>query len=268
MIALAASVLAASLVGSLHCAGMCGGLAAACTSPSACDASDARASMAAYHLGRLASYVAVGGVCGAAGLVLQTGGLLVGVQQAAALAAGIAVAISGVAMLMAHAAPRTGKACVPRALQSATTHVMRSAMLLHPVARAAVLGLATPLLPCGWLWAFAVVAAGTASAMMGAAVMMAFWLGTVPVLALIGTGIHALGVRHRQVVGALAGVAMIAVGLHTAFIRSGKAVPVAHALSERTNLAEGSPVQHDVPGDEAHACCRPAELADPSKVSR
>ncbi|MBE7450024.1 MAG: sulfite exporter TauE/SafE family protein [Kofleriaceae bacterium] len=42
-------------------------------------------------------------------------------------------------------------------------------------ARAALLGLLSAALPCGWLWAFVVVAAGTGSPVGGALVMTAFW---------------------------------------------------------------------------------------------
>jgi sulfite exporter TauE/SafE len=256
MMALAGSVLAASVLGSLHCAGMCGGLAAACSAPTSCVARRTRASTVAYHAGRLASYALVGAISGAVGIVLQRGGSFVGVQQAAALVAGIVVALSGVAMLMAHAAPRVGKACTPPVLQSLTTRIIRCSMLLDPVARAAILGVATPLLPCGWLWAFAIVAAGTASTLQGAVVMVAFWLGTVPILALIGTGVHALGTRHRQMVGALAGVAMIAVGLHTAFVRAEKADHVANAVGGQPGRPGDASGPLELPGDEVPACCR------------
>src|SRR5690606_18807129 len=52
--------------------------------------------------------------------------------------------------------------------------------------RAALLGVSTGLLPCGWLYAFALSAAATGSARDGALVMAAFWLGSVP--ALVGVG--------------------------------------------------------------------------------
>ena len=50
-----------------------------------------------------------------------------------------------------------------------------------PVARALLLGLFSTLLPCGWLYAFAVLAAGTGGPWTGMLVMAAFWAGTVPV---------------------------------------------------------------------------------------
>jgi hypothetical protein len=57
-----------------------------------------------------------------------------------------------------------------------------------PVARAALTGLLTTLLPCGWLYTFVVTAGGTGSAIAGAGVMVAFWIGTVPMLLAVGFG--------------------------------------------------------------------------------
>ena len=81
--------------------------------------------------------------------------------------------------------------------------------------RAATIGLLSALLPCGWLYAFAVIAAGTASAAWGAAVMTAFWLGTVPVLASLGVGVQALtGTLGRRIPLATA-LLLVALGLYT-----------------------------------------------------
>ncbi|MDE3128896.1 MAG: sulfite exporter TauE/SafE family protein, partial [Gemmatimonadota bacterium] len=61
-----------------------------------------------------------------------------------------------------------------------------------PVARAAVTGLLTTLLPCGWLYTFVVTAGGTGGAVDGAGVMAVFWLGTVPILLAVGLGAQRL----------------------------------------------------------------------------
>jgi sulfite exporter TauE/SafE len=60
-----------------------------------------------------------------------------------------------------------------------------------PLERAALMGLVTSLLPCGFLWAFVAVAAGAGSPLAGAVVLAAFWAGTVPVL--VGVGLVARG---------------------------------------------------------------------------
>jgi uncharacterized protein len=107
-----------------------------------------------------------------------------------------------------------------------------------------VLGLATTLLPCGWLYAFAVVAAGTGQALGGAAVMAAFWAGTVPALALVGVGIAGLGARVRRHVPVLTSLALLCVGLVAVFGRMN--VP-ALALDGASTLSAASALPSEPP---------------------
>src|SRR5689334_1902982 len=87
MTALIASILAASLLGSFHCAGMCGAFVAI-----ACGATETNRQrqwklQAAYHLGRLATYLALGMTAGAVGRLLDIAGALAGLKSAAAVLA-------------------------------------------------------------------------------------------------------------------------------------------------------------------------------------
>jgi len=81
--------------------------------------------------------------------------------------------------------------------------------------RAWLIGVLTGLLPCGWLWAFVVSAAGTAHPATGAMVMAVFWLGTVPAM----TGVLALGgalvdrIRRRMPV--ISACVLIVLGVST-----------------------------------------------------
>jgi sulfite exporter TauE/SafE len=61
--------------------------------------------------------------------------------------------------------------------------------------RAAVLGLATPLLPCGPLYMMLALAMANGSAAGGAEFTVAFGLGTLPLLALAQTQLHRLGLK-------------------------------------------------------------------------
>jgi len=83
------------------------------------------------------------------------------------------------------------------------------------VRRAWLIGLLTGLLPCGWLWAFVVSAAGTATPWAGAGVMVVFWLGTLPAM----TGALALGgpaIEHiRRRLPVISALVLIALGLAT-----------------------------------------------------
>lgn len=253
MIALAASVFLASLVGSTHCAGMCGGIAAFCAGAGQACGRRSVTATAAYHVSRGASYAAVGAVAGAFGHLLDAGGAFVGLQRAAAVAAGVAVAIVGVALLCTAGGLDTGRTTLPRWVRDLVTTVHRAAAVMPPLRRAVAVGLATPLLPCGWLWAFALVAAGTGSVALGSLVMLSFWAGTVPVLAVLGVGIASIRARRRRLLAAVAGVAMAAVGIHTAVMRSTLAGPVAERLAQASAEPTGARAPIDAPAKPA--CC-------------
>ena len=249
MIALASSVLAASLVGSLHCAGMCGGIAACAGGAGECSARRSALASSIYHVSRGLSYAAVGVVAGAVGQAVDSGGMLVGVQRVAAIAAGLMVALVGVALLVrASGAGGATDVRPPEWISRAVAWIHRRALRLAPPQRAATIGLASVLLPCGWLWAFAAVAAGTGVWWQGAVVMVAFWIGTVPVLAALGAGIASLGGARRRWVTAVAGAAMVAVGVHTAFVRAPlaeRALASARTSTVQVALPSGTP-----------ACCQ------------
>jgi len=192
-------------------------------------------------------------VAGAVGQAVDSGGMLVGVQRVAAIAAGLMVALVGVALLArAGGGSAASSMSVPAWISRAITAIHRRAIRLAPPQRAAAIGLASVLLPCGWLWAFAAVAAGTGVWWQGAVVMIAFWIGTVPVLAALGAGIASLGGAQRRWVTALAGAAMIAVGVHTACVRA--------PLAERA-LAAAAEVSDAVPSG-TPACCQQHAAAD------
>ncbi|MGH1346029.1 MAG: sulfite exporter TauE/SafE family protein [Nannocystales bacterium] len=194
MIELAAlgTVLGASLLGSLHCAGMCGPLAAVASAPSRTHLPVVQTkqptSAVHYNLGRLAAYVALGLGAGAMGALVDLGGAMVGVQGVALLLAGVALVGIGIRGLWQWARG-TSSAVV------ATGPVRWAARLRGKRSFPALLGILTGLMPCGWLWAYVVVAAGTGSISDGALVMATFWLGTVPALAVVGVALGKLGRR-------------------------------------------------------------------------
>lgn len=258
---LAASVLVASVVGSPHCAGMCGGLVAFCTGIG--EGRRSRAALAGYHGARLISYAAVGAGAGALGLALDLGGAMAGVQRIAAIAAGATICIFGVATLLRLGGVRL--ACVPAPpwAVSILKRIHVAAAGRSPMMRGTLVGLASPLLPCGWLWAFAAIAAGTASPFAGAATMAAFWLGTVPILTALGAGLAWIPANARRSLAALAAVAMIAVGLQTAVVRSASADAVVADVARRLHeaaidgdLGATDAVERLAAGEELPACCR------------
>jgi sulfite exporter TauE/SafE len=85
--------------------------------------------------------------------------------------------------------------------------------------RAALLGLVSTLLPCGWLYTFAVLAAATGSAAGGAILMGAFWLGSLPMLLGVGVSVRGLARRWGARLPRIRSVAVMSAGAFTLLSR-------------------------------------------------
>lgn len=214
MLALLGSVFVASVLGSLHCVGMCGPIAALASAPTdrvRLPVLEPRRrgvlSAFAYGGGRLLGYVALGMAAGAAGMAFDLSGTDSGSGKLASTVAGSAMIVLG-GLGLARAVVRS------RGSGRATKLLGAVVRRLPTRARPLWLGLATPMLPCGWLHAFTLMAAGTASVWSGAAVMVSFWLGTVPAMTLLGVGVHHLSFRWRARLPLLMSLMVLAVGVH------------------------------------------------------
>ncbi|MHC5004186.1 MAG: sulfite exporter TauE/SafE family protein [Planctomycetota bacterium] len=251
MTALVLTVFVASLVGSLHCAGMCGGLVALCVGMEGPDGAARRrwSVHAAYHGGRLATYTALGAVSGAIGAAVDLGGSMVGLQRGAAIVAGVFIIGLGVAVLLRARGVRLGCAGAGGPVQRVVQRGYRVAFGLPPVTRAAAVGLLTGFLPCGWLYAFVITAAGTASAPMGALTMAVFWSGTVPVLLAVGVGLQTLAGPLRRHLPTMTAVVLVIVGALTVVGRLG-APAYAESMSAAAPPA-GAPAQDAIARVEA-----------------
>ncbi|MCU0874601.1 MAG: sulfite exporter TauE/SafE family protein [Pirellulaceae bacterium] len=250
------AVLLASLFGSLHCAGMCGPLVAfAVGAPETSSYAQRAVLQIVYHGGRLATYALVGAICGVLGAALDLGGSLLGLQRVAAVMAGAMMIAVGVLALLRYrgvALPHLG---LPAFLQRLVVVGQRTAVGLRPLPRALTIGLLTALLPCGWLYAFAIIAAGAGSAAWGAAVMAAFWAGTVPVLVSLGVGVQALtGAVGRRLPLATA-LILVALGLYTVgdrlLVPAGAFEPLAESLQGRDAREQLKTVEQTKP-----PCCQ------------
>lgn len=219
MMPLILTVLTASLLGSLHCAGMCGAFVAFAVTGGTADRSFQARLHAAYNVGRLVVYLALGATAGAIGAAVDLTGALVGVQRGAAAVAGSIMVVVGVITLLRLHGVRVAGFGFPKALERWLSAGHRAAAGQTPVIRAASIGLLTTLLPCGWLYAFVITAAGTADPLRGAATMAAFWIGTLPVMLTVGTlarrATGALGAKLPTITAA----AVVLVGLVTVWHR-------------------------------------------------
>ncbi len=217
MLLLFVTVMGASLLGSLHCAGMCGAFVAFAVGTGDGQATARRKTQlqCAYHGGRLLTYTLLGAISGAIGGALDLGGDLIGVQRLAAGLAGAMMIGFGAIVFMKAQGVSLPRAPVPGFLERAIGRAHQFAAERTPIARASLIGLLTTLLPCGWLYAFVITAAGTASPALGAVVMAAFWVGTVPALALIGVGVQKLAGRFGARMPVATAIALMLVGLYT-----------------------------------------------------
>jgi sulfite exporter TauE/SafE len=213
MLELIAAVFGASLLGSLHCAGMCGPFVAFCVGTERQNPGRHAAVQTAYHGGRLASYMLLGVLAGAVGAVLDMGGSLLGIQRIAMMVAGALMIGFGLVMLLRVVGVKVARVGVPPFLQNLFMRGQAFAQARHPVVRALVIGLFSILLPCGWLYMFVFAAAGTGSPLFGAVTMAVFWLGTVPILAALGVGMQTLFGPLRKHLPAAMACLLVIVGV-------------------------------------------------------
>lgn len=182
------AALALGAAGSLHCISMCGPLAGAVA-----PAFSRRVPAGGlYQLGRLLTYALLGLAAGAAGEAL-----------AAFSDAGRAVSIAAGVVMLAMAA---GQAGGWRHLAGAWARQLGPLMgrvgrlrASHPHTSAFATGMLNGALPCGLVYAAALVAATTGSALHGAGLMLAFGAGTVPAMlaAWFATALLPAGARHH-----------------------------------------------------------------------
>lgn len=205
-----AAVVGSSLIGSLHCLAMCGpliGLAGGTRS----------ARFAALHsAGRLATYTGLGIAAGAIGHAVDLAGDLAVVQHVAAIVAAVVIIAWGLVALATALGWRTARRA--RVGDAFTSGLVRLRSR-PPGMRAWLTGVLTGLLPCGWLWAFVVMAAGTGSPIDGGLTMIAFWAGTVPAMFGMLTFGGALLDRIRARIPALTAITLILLGLGTLAMR-------------------------------------------------
>ncbi|TNE45955.1 MAG: sulfite exporter TauE/SafE family protein [Deltaproteobacteria bacterium] len=220
------SVVLASMLGSLHCIGMCGGFVAFYAGGDQSKGWERSFSHLAYNGGRLLTYSLLGAMVGLAGAVVDFAGTAAGMQHITAIIAGVLMIGWGILMISHQWGLHWKHLRLPLGFQQRLIQWQRSLKDKPPVWRALFLGLISTLLPCGWLYAFAVTAAATASPWKGALVMAAFWVGTVPALLGLGLGIHTLSVRLRRHFPWISATAIILIGISTIWQRSTLLVPI------------------------------------------
>jgi len=170
-----AAAFVAGLITSLHCAGMCGPLACALM-PVRRDQGDPPTISTVYHLTRLTSYALLGAVAGGLGRMPLT---WVSTSALRWLPWVLVLFFVGMALRWDRWLPKSAM------LGRFSLRLGGWIRGRSRISAAAALGFATPLLPCGPLYFLLALALLSGSALRGVEFMLAFGLGTVPLLWLV-----------------------------------------------------------------------------------
>ncbi len=236
------TIVAASLLGSTHCAGMCGPFVLLMVGKPGATSLSTTIKLAAYHLGRLTTYLLFGLLAGTFGQALNKSGYLLGSQQAAACLAAFTMFISATILLLRQLGVPLQHLPIPAKWVKTIYAGFKVAKAWPEHVRAWWIGLLTTWIPCGWLYAFVIVAAGSGSALMGSIIMFAFWLGTIPLLSVIGVSAGQLSTRWRKASPWIAITACLVLGWMTLFHRSSLSIEsLQSALSSITLKPETVP---------------------------
>ena len=202
-------VFVAGILGSSHCLGMCGPFALTIGSGAA-DWKVNFARQVLYTLGRIFTYAVFGAVAGAAGLYLQRQlPALINVAALLAIVAGLFLLYQGLlaARVIRRRTPNAaGVACLAGDF---VANFLKSPGLPNVF----LAGLFTGMLPCGLVYGFVALAASSGDLVMGAGLMIAFGLGTAPVMMLTGCGSSLLSLAARKHIYHIAAWCVILTGL-------------------------------------------------------
>jgi sulfite exporter TauE/SafE len=174
------------------------------------------------NLGRLLGYAIVGGLLGGIGEATIAGGQLAGVgsglRQIVAIVTGLLLVWFGIMQVNPKALPPMpllqpvtgGLHRQISAWMSGFAHTDPGSVLDR--GKPILLGSLWGLMPCGFLFAAQLKAAGTGSAIAGLLTMLAFGVGTLPVMLGIGWSASWLSADRRGQLFRAAGVVAIAIG--------------------------------------------------------
>lgn len=211
------TIVTIAFIGSFgHCIGMCGGIVLAYSTikiePQSSKVSKSVAHLL-YSLGRVTTYTILGAIFGTLG----------GVVTFSNTANGVLLIIAGVFMLLAGLS-LMGKIKFLTLIE----HSFSSSSLYKDVFRRVlnsksnnsffILGMLNGLLPCGFVYFFAITAASTASALYGALVMAVFGLSTIPAMFSVGfLASLSSATNFRNMMMSLSSFAIIIYGIFTIY---------------------------------------------------
>ncbi|HIP54145.1 MAG TPA: sulfite exporter TauE/SafE family protein [Sulfurimonas autotrophica] len=199
-----------------HCIGMCGGIVLAYSTikiePATSKVSKTIAHLL-YNFGRVLTYTILGALFGAIG----------GVATFSNTANGTLLIIAGVIMILAGLS-LMGKikflTLIEHSLSSSNFYKKSFQAILHSKSNTSffILGMLNGLLPCGFVYFFAITAASTASPLYGALVMFIFGMSTIPAMFSLGfLSSLASATSFRNMMMSLSSIAVMLYGAFTIY---------------------------------------------------
>ena len=204
------------LLTSVHCIAMCGGINLSQCIPVADDDNGKTPKnkiilpSLLYNTGRVISYSVIGFWLGGMGMLLTGGGgtgiplLLQGILK---IIAGLFMVIMGINMLGWIPVLRKLQIRFPKGLTDRINKKRRREN------RPFFVGLLNGLMPCGPMQSMQIIALGSGTPVSGAAAMLMFSLGTVPLMLGFGSMVSALGKKYTKMVMRVGSILVVVLGL-------------------------------------------------------
>lgn len=212
------SIITIAFLGSFgHCVGMCGGIVVAYSSTKVQSSWNKKVQATAhllYSFGRVTTYVILGFIFGAVGGVVTFDNFTSGILL---LTTGALMVLIGLSL--------TGKIKFLTMIECSVSKsplyqkTFKSLIGSNSFTSFYLLGMLNGLLPCGFVYVFAITAASTGSPFWGAFVMLIFGLSTIPALFSLGffVGISKQ-FAFRDIMIKMAAITVIAFGIYIAYL--------------------------------------------------
>lgn len=207
-----------------HCVGMCGPLTVAFSLSQQQETTKFWRQLGFHgllNLGRIVSYALVGAAIGALGSVLLAGGQLAGIgsglRQIMTILTGLMLIWFGIVQIKPDFLPRLP---IFHPLTQGSWHGRLNAAMTGLALQTRwwtpfLLGSVWGLIPCGFLYAAQIKAAATGNLWLGAATMLAFGLGTMPMILGVGVSASRLSADRRSQLFRLGGWVTLTIGILT-----------------------------------------------------
>ena len=236
-------IFVSGVLGSAHCIGMCGGIAAT-MSLGTKSVAGAIMRQCCWSLGRTLTYMFLGVASAAIGAkFLRSQGNTVWVQALFAVVAGLLLFVQGLnaaGWLKWRVRRRSSHPCV-------TTTVFSQFFRGGSNIGVFIAGLLTGFLPCGLVYSFLALAASSGHVGKGVLIMLCFGLGTIPVMVITGAGLSLATINIRRRLIRIAGISVLVTGLMT----------TARGIAFASNL-----MRKDTSAAAACPLCRPLQATD------